>query len=151
MSAQAQSTPIFISGIWKPGANITEPHPKSSKYIKRTVAGFLADTHEAAYTAHVEISPEVKAPFFMQVFFEDPLNSKKPFKEEAVIPRCLKSYSLTHGPAKGLQIYHDYRITVKVYQHKGDAEPRDVLVQSVRSYVDTRGTGKKLMNGIKQQ
>ena len=90
-------------------------------------------------------------PYLMQAFFENPKDSKKPFTEETAVSQPKQSLSLTHGPVKGLGIYRDYHITVKIFRHKGDGEPLDVLEQTVRSYIDTTGPVTKLKGGMKAE
>lgn len=148
-TGEAQSPPGFVSGVWKKGHNITEPRPESSKFMKMFDAGFLVAGSDEAYRVNIDISPTTPTPYFIQATFENPKDAKKPFREETVISKPQRSASLTHGPVKGLRIYRDYRITIKLFHHKGDAEPFDVLVQTVRSYIDTTGPATKLKDGMK--
>ena len=150
-TADAQSPPSFVSGLWKQGHNITEPRPKSSKFMKMLDAGFLVSGPREAYRADIQVSSSVPTPYFMQASFENPKDPKKPFTEETVVSQPKSTFSLTHGPAKGLRIYRDYRITVKIFRQKGDTEPLDVLEQTVRSYIDTTGPIAKLKGGMRSQ
>ena len=142
-------TPPLVSGVWKQGHNIMEPRPKSSKFMKIIDAGFLVSRSQEAYRVEIEISPNLATPYFMQAFFENARDSKKPFTEEAIISEPKAQCSLTHGPVKGLRIGRDYRITVKIFRRQGDAQPLDVLVQSVRSYLDTTGAVTRLKGGMR--
>ena len=150
-TAEAQSPPPFVSGVWKQGHNITEPRPKSSKFMKMLDAGFLVSGSQEAYRVEIEVSSAVPTPYFMQALFENPKDSKKPFTEETVVSQPKSTFSLTHGPVKGLRIYRAYRITIKIFRHKGDPEPFDVLEQNVRSYIDTTGPVTKLKSGMRAQ
>jgi hypothetical protein len=141
----------FVSGVWQKGHNITEPRPKSSKFVKTIDGGFFFVPAGAAYRVEIEVSPDLATPYFVQATLENPQDSKKPFIHERVVSTPEKQFTLAHGPVKGLHIYRDYRVEVKIFRAKGDAEPIDVLDQKVRSYVDTRGTGVKVMGGMKEQ
>jgi hypothetical protein len=119
--------------------------------VKTVGGGFLLVPAGAAYRVEIETSPDLATPYFMQAILENPQDSKKPFIYERVISTPEKQFTLAHGPVKGLRIYRDYRVEVKIFRAKGDAEPVDVLEQKVRSYVDTRGAGVKVMGGMKEQ
>jgi hypothetical protein len=149
-STQAQERG-FVSGVWQKGHNITEPRPKSSEFVKTLDGGFFFVPIGAAYRVEIEVSPELAAPYFMQAVLENPEDRNKPFIEERVISKPEKHFTLAHGPIKGLRIYRDYRVQVKIFRRKGDSEPLDVLEQKVRSYVDTRGPAVKTMGGMKEQ
>jgi hypothetical protein len=140
--------PPLVSGVWRKGHNITEPRPKSSTFMKVLEGGFLVLPTAAVYRLQIEISPNLSTPYFMQALFENPLDRSKPFTEQTVVSRPDNNVTLTHGPVKGLRISGDYRITVKIFRHKGDAEPIDVLEQKVRSYVDTKGAAIKMKSGM---
>jgi hypothetical protein len=148
--AEAAEPPL-VSGTWHKGHNITEPRPKSSKLMKVLEAGFLVLPTAAAYRVEIEVSSDLSTPYFMQALFENPVDGRKPFAEQTVVAEAQKVFTLTHGPVKGLRISGDYRITVKIFRHKGDAEPIDVLEQKVRSYVDSTGPAIKLKGGMKSQ
>ena len=143
--------PPLVSGIWQKGHNITEPRPKSSKFMKVTDGGFLVIPSAAAYRLHIEISPSLETPYFMQAVLENPADRTKPFVEEAVISQRQEGLTVAHGPVKGLRISGDYRIVVKIFRRRGDAEPIDTLEQKIRSYVDTTGPAIKMKGGMKSQ
>ncbi len=52
---------------------------------------------------------------------------------------------------KGLKSYTDYVITVRVWKKKGSDRPIDILVQKVRSYVDTTGPSSLMFDKLKQK
>lgn len=143
--------PPLVSGVWRKGHNITEPRPKSSNLMKVLEGSFLVLPTVAAYRLQIEVSPKLSTPYFMQALFENPLDRSKPFTEETVVSPPDTIVTLTHGPVKGLRISGDYRITVKIFRNKGDAEPIDVLEQKVRSYVDTTGAAIKMKGGMKSR
>ena len=141
--------PPLVSGVWRKGHNITEPRPKSSKFMKVLEGGFLVIPAAAAYRLEIDVSPDLPTPYFMQAVFENPADPDRPFVEETVISKPQKILTLTHGPVKGLRISGDYRIVVKVFPRKGAGEPIDVLEQKVRSYVDSTGAAIKMKGGMK--
>jgi hypothetical protein len=143
--------PPLVSDVWHKGHNITEPRPKSSNFMKVLEGGFVVVSKSAGYRLMIEVSPQLTTPYLMQAAFENPADPDKPFIEEAVISKPQKILTLTHGPAKGLRISRDYRITVKVFPRKGAAEAIDVLEQKVRSYVDSTGADIKMKGGMNSQ
>ena len=150
-SGVAAKPPPVVSGVWKPGHNFTEPRPKSSKYMKTIDAGFLVSGTQEAYRAEIQVSPKLAPPYFVRALFQNPLDPRKPFVEETLVSETMAQFSLTHGPVKGLQISRDYRITVEIFRQKGDAQALDVLVQSVRSYLDTTGPVTKLKSNLRAE
>ncbi len=152
MCAHAEAAePPLVRGIWHKGNNITEPRPKSSKFMKVLDGGFLVIPNAAAYRLYIEMSPSLETPYFMQAVLENPADRTKPFVEEAVISKRQENLTVAHGPIKGLRISGDYRIVVKIFRRQGEAEPIDTLVQKVRSYVDTTGPALKMKGGMKSQ
>ena len=152
MCAHAETAePPVVSGIWQKGHNITEPRPKSSKFMKVLDGGFLVVSSAAAYRVYIEMSSSLETPYFMQAVLENPADRTKPFVEESVISQHEERLTLAHGPVEGLRISGDYRIVVKIFRRRGDEEPIDTLVQKVRSYVDTTGPGLKMKRGMKSQ
>jgi hypothetical protein len=149
-SGFAQSHGI-VGGVWQKGHDLTEPRPKASKFVKTIDGGFLFNPAGAAYRVEIEMSSGLATPYFMQALLENPEDSKKPFSYERLISVPEKRFTLAHGPVKGLRIWHVYRVEVKLFHHKGDAEPFDVLEQNVRSYVDTRGPSVKVSGAMKEQ
>jgi hypothetical protein len=143
--------PPLVSGVWQKGHNITEPRPKSSKFMKVLQGGFLVLPTAAAYRLEIEVAAELSTPYFMRALFENPADPAEPFLEETVVSQRQKILTLTHGPVKGLRISGDYRITIKIFRQKGDSEPIDVLEQKVRSYVDSTGATIKMKGGMKSQ
>jgi hypothetical protein len=141
----------FVSGVWHKGHDITEPRPKSSKFVKTVDGGFIFNPAGAAYRVQIEMSSDLATPYFVQARLENPEDSKKPFTYERLISAPEKRFTLAHGSVKGLRIWHVYHIEVRLFHHKGDAEPFDVLEQNVRSYVDTRGPTTKVSGAMKEQ
>jgi hypothetical protein len=139
----------LISGIYAKGHNLTEPRPKSSKFMKMVEAGFLVVPGYEAYYAEIEISKELPKPYFLRASFEDPQHRDAPFIEEAEIADPPSPIPMRHGPVKGLKMSHDYTITIEIFRKQGDAEPIDRIVQKVRSYIDTTGPVIKVKGGMK--
>jgi hypothetical protein len=53
------------------------------------------------------------------------------------------------GAVKGIKLYSDYQVIVRVFDRKGSDVPIDTLVQTVRAYVDTTGAHPKVFRGIR--
>ena len=47
--------------------------------------------------------------------------------------------TLTHGPVKGLNIHHDYKVTYILFEDEARELEVDRIEQEIRSYIDTTG------------
>ena len=79
----------MLSGIYHKGHNITEPRPRKSKFISVREAGFLVakdqEREKELYYIEIVVSDKLPKPYFLQIIFENPLDAKSPFIEEAEI------------------------------------------------------------------
>jgi hypothetical protein len=152
-SIQAKSPALhgLISGVYQKGHNVTEPRPKSSKFVQVTDAGFFVSGSQASYYVGIQMSAETPVPYFIQAIFENPSDPKKPFVEQKVISGGEPARSIFHGPVGGLRIYRSYHLTIKLFRKKGEQTPFDVLEQTVRSYIDTTGPDIKIKKGMAYQ
>lgn len=66
---------------------------------------------------------------------------------------ALGDWRISHSPefVKGLKSYADYEITVKIFDSRGAKEPIDMLKQTIRCYVDTRGAKAKMFGRLKEK
>lgn len=147
----AGSDRFLVSGVYQAGANVTEPRPASSKFLKTYQAGFCVEGQEVSYDLIAEIVRPFDREVFMVAEFEDPLDPKKPVRYENTLDPASRSVHISHGPVRGLRMYGDYRIKVTVYESRDSTKVLDEFSQVIRSYVDTQTEEIKLLGRLKER
>jgi hypothetical protein len=75
----------------------------------------------------------------------------EPFTNDAVLKPTTEGLVFSSPDfVKGLRIYADYTITVRIFASRNAADPIDMLKQKIRCYVDTRGPTLKLFESLKK-
>lgn len=137
---QPADKPVFISGVYQPGrTSITEPRPVQSKYMSVTTGGVQVVNGEATYLLRIALSPDAPNSFYARATFENPSDFAEDFVQDGEFTTRPKVLTPAHGPVYGLEIFGEYRITVELYERKGDPLPFDTISQVIRSYVDSQG------------
>lgn len=139
----------LVVGTYREGNNVTEPRPAESRYFRTKIAGFQIIQGFAGYKVFIDVIERPKKRAYTRVILENPAEPKKPFVYEHYVDPDTPTITLTHGPAKGLEIYKDYHVEVILFADEARAQEVDRLVQKVRSYVDTTGQNLKLFGGLK--
>ena len=142
---------VFYSGVYFIGENVTEPRPSSSKYMKITGGGFIADNTTASYHLEIEMTPDAPQHFYVSAKFENPMDADHPFTEQASFATYQRTLSLTHGHVRGLKNASDYTVTVRLFNKEGDDQPFDTLTQKIRSYLDTTGDEVQIFRGVQRR
>jgi hypothetical protein len=128
---------VFSIGTYQEGSNITEPHPKESRYLRTNSGGFQLIQSFAAYKVFIDVIRKPEKRYYTRAIIQNPLDSNAPFVYEHYIDPDTPSTILTHGPVKGLQIYKDYTVELILYEDKNRTKEIDRLTQKIRCYVDT--------------
>ncbi len=139
----------LVVGTYRDGNNVTEPRPAESRYFRTKIAGFQIIQGFAGYKVFIDVIERPKKRAYTRITFENPAEPKKPFVYEHYVDPDTPMITLTHGPAKRLKIYKDYRVEVILFADEARTQEIDRLVQKVRSYVDTTGQNLKLFGGLK--
>ena len=149
--SQAAAQPKLVIGTYQKGNNLTEPRPKKSEYLETMHGGIVLIGDQAGFYLLTKVIKHPDREFYVRVEYEDPAGGEPLMNDMRFVPTAEElHFSAPHG-VKGLKSYGDYQIVVKVFDSKGSKEPLDILKQTIRSYVDTRGTKPKLFSRLKEK
>ena len=150
-ASYATAQPKLVIGTYQKGNNITEPRPKKSEYLETLHGGIVLIDDQAGYYLFTRVVKHPKRELYIKVEYQDPAGGKPLVNDMPFMPTAEElHFSAPHG-VKGLKSYGDYQIVVKVFASKDSKEPLDILKQTVRSYVDTRGPKPQLFTGMKEK
>ena len=144
-----------FSGVYRKGHNVTEPRPKESKYLKVIDGGVVVHGQKAGLYLTVEVK-DMTSSLYITATYPNPATGETMTNDMFLMgnPGAKKPSLAQLGSPdyiKGLKIYSDYKVHLKVYQKKGDIRPIDSLTQVIRSYVDTTGPKLKVFSKLKQR
>lgn len=147
VSLKAAET-ILVVGTYQKGNNVTEPRPKSSEYLETLHGGIVVVGNGAGFYLFAKVIRIPTKSLYVVVEYENP--EGKPLTNEMNFAPSAKELHFSAPEfVRGLKNYSDYEITVRIFESKESKEPIDVLKQTVRSYVDTRGPKVQLFSKIK--
>jgi hypothetical protein len=142
---------VRFSGTYSKGHNITEPRPASSRYFETTEGGVVVIGNKAGFYLYVKMREQPPTPLYVRIEYENPEGGSPASNDTDIAPGHEGfGFSSPHF-VKGLKIYSDYKIVVKAFSSRDAREPIDVLRQTVRSYVDSRGEELKVFRRLKRQ
>ncbi|MGI8497335.1 MAG: hypothetical protein ACR2OG_07125 [Gemmatimonadaceae bacterium] len=142
---------LLVSGTYQKGSNITEPRPKKSEFLQTLQGGIAVIGDKAGYYLFTRVIKKPDKDLYIRIEFEDPAGGP-PLTDDTIFRRDAEEFHFsTPQFVKGLRNYSDYMITVNVFESRGAGKPIDILRQTVRSYVDTRGSKAKMFNRLKQK
>lgn len=150
--ADAQAAePSLVSGTHLKGTDFTEPRPKRSQFLETVDGGIAITGEKAGFYLFTKVIKKPVKELYVVAEYENPsgggpLRNKGLFKPTAE--------ELRFGSpdfVKGLRIYSNYTITIKIFESRALGKPIDVLKQTIRSYVDTRGSKVLVHKELKEQ
>jgi len=139
----------LVSGTLIPGSNTTEPHPVQSRYLETLHGGLIVIGDAVGFYLFTRVREAPATPLFITVEYPDPLGGPPARNEMDFVPSATELRFSSPGAVKGIKIYAEYQIIVRVFDRKGSDVPIDTLVQTVRAYVDTTGPHPKVFSGIR--
>lgn len=141
----------MVRGTRTAGSNVTEPRPRSSRYLETLHGGFvIVRKNVVGHYLQIKVREAPPKPMFIKVHYET-ADKKRTISNTSRFPPSADGFVFSapeHVP--GIRIYQDYEIRVEVFESAGSSKPVDVLVQPVRSYVDTTGDAVKVFNNVTQ-
>ena len=143
------SAPQLISGTYLAGSNVTEPRPSQSKHFETLHGGVVVIGNVAGFYLFVKVREAPPSPLYVQIEYQDPLGGPSITNDMEFLPTMQELRFSSPSAVRGLRVGAEYKITVKVFEQRHATETLDVLVQTVRSYVDTAGAEPKVSNRIK--
>lgn len=148
----ADGTPI--SGTYRPGSNLTEPRPASSRFLRTVEGGFATVAGSAAY--YLRVSPQAGLPpgAYLRITYPNPQQPDRPYVNDMTFdPSRREMIFSSPGIVPGLRNYQTYTVTVTVHANRAAADagtpPIDVLKQPIRAYVDTTGPQVQVFRGLR--
>jgi hypothetical protein len=148
--AVSATEPIPVYGVYAKGHNITEPRPVGSRFLETLQGGVVVLGDTAGFFLTVKVKEPPSSPMYIRVEYEDPLGGAPASNDMEVRPEASELTFSSPAHVRGLKNYSDYKLTVSVYERRGDAKPVDVLRQKVRSYVDTTGSEIRIFRRLKR-
>jgi hypothetical protein len=147
--AAAASETKHISGIYRPGSDITEPRPAQSRFLATLDGGLVVIGDQVGHYLHARVREKLSAPLYIRIEYEDPLGGP-PLENEEEFPVVADEFEFRapHG-VRGFKIKSDYQITVRIYERKESTIPIDTLTQKIRAYLDTVGEEPIQFPGLK--
>ncbi|MET0086417.1 MAG: hypothetical protein ABW082_07885 [Sedimenticola sp.] len=137
-SARNISEPMFLSGTWQEGSNVTEPRPVESKYLLEEHGGTVVIESGAGLYLKAKVKEAPERELHMVIEYDNPSSPSSPLVNEQVFPVNAEGFVFSSpSVTQGLAGYHDYKVSVYIYKSRAKVALVDKLVQVVRSYVDT--------------
>ena len=139
----------LVSGTFMPGSNSTEPRPAQSRYLETLHGGLIVIGDAVGFYLFIRVREAPAAPLYITVEYPDPLGGPPITNDMDFLPVATDLHFSSPDAVRGIKLYSDYQIVVRVFDKKGSDSPIDTLVQTVRAYVDTRGAHPKVFKGVR--
>ena len=141
---------VKVSGVYQRGHDLTEPRPKSGKYLRVTDGGVAVLKDGAGLYLRTEVITKPDKELFVTVDYDDP-QSGTISNTMAFVPSAKVLEFSVPRFQKDLIPYSTYSVTVKVFASKNAPTPIETITQEIRSYVDSRGSSPQVMSRLKTQ
>ena len=140
----------MVRGTRTAGSNITEPSPRSSRYLETQHGGFAVVGKKVGPYLQVKVREAPANPLFIRVHYQTADKSRSLTNTAEFQPRSGGFIFSSPEHIPGIRIYQNYLIRVEIFEFPGSSQAIDTLTQPVRSYVDTTGDAVKLFNNVRQ-
>jgi hypothetical protein len=149
--ATVAAQPVLVIGTYQKGNNVTEPRPKKSEYFETLHGGILVVGDDAGYYLFTKVIKKPVRDLYIVVEYENP-SGGKPFTNDMDFKTTAEELHFSSPEfVKGLKSYSDYDVTVRVFESRVTNVPIDMLKQTIRCYVDTRGPRVKMFKRLKEK
>lgn len=140
--------PAMIKGTYMAGSNVTEPRPRSSRYLQTEHGGFVVIGQKAGHYLQARVREAPRKTLFIRAYYEagngQTLSTSGKFTPDA------KGFVFSPPDfVTGIRCYQDYSIRVEITESESSRQPIDTLVQPVRSYIDTTSGTVRLFSKMK--
>jgi hypothetical protein len=140
----------MVRGTRTAGSNITEPSPRSSRYLETQHGGFAVVGEKVGPYLQVKVRESPAKPLFIRIHYQTADKNRSLTNTAPFLPRSGGFIFSSPEHIPGIRIYRDYLIRVEIFESSDSSQPVDTLIQPVRSYVDTTGDTVKLFNNVRQ-
>jgi len=131
--------PLYIKGTYSEGSNVTEPRPQESEYLKVRYGGIILVKQGAGFYLSTLVKKTPEKTLYIKIEYENPKDESNPLVNDMVFTPDYGGFNFSSPDVvRDIVGYHDYLITISIYENKNSDSPIDVLKQKVRAYVDTQ-------------
>jgi hypothetical protein len=149
IAAAAPAHVHLVSGTRISGSNVTEPQPAKSRYLETLHGGLFVIGDAVGFYLYTRVREAPAVPLYITVEYPDPMGGKPVTNDMDFLPVATELEFNSPDAVKGIKLYSDYQIIVRVFDKKGSDVPIDTLVQTVRAYVDTTGSHPRVFKKIR--
>jgi hypothetical protein len=135
----------LVEGTWTKYSDPSWPHPQKSRLLE-TLQGGVAVLEDGAglYLMVKPLAPFEKT-LYATIEYPNPADPKRVLVNDAELSARWKEYQFSSPELMtGLEAGVDYKVTVRIFDSMMSKQPIDILVQPIRSNVDTRGPKPKI-------
>ena len=150
LSSVAAGAPQLVKGTFLEGSNLTEPRPVESEYLRTVHGGVVVAGDVVGFYLIVKFKKALSTELFARIRYEDPLGGPDAENTGNLVPGMEGAAFSSPGNVDGLEVYQDYTVTVSLYESEDSETPFDVLVQTIRSYVQNKDGVTKVFDGIEE-
>lgn len=148
--SSCQQTPSYVSisegesalinGIHTTSSDLTEPRAATSRFLKTEHGGIALVSKGAGCYLKVRVQENPITKYHVKIEWPNPRDPKNPYITDTYIKPDDKGL-MFYSPEVigGFEIWQNYKIRVLVFKSEDSSEPIDVLTQTFRSYVNTKG------------
>jgi hypothetical protein len=143
--------PLLISGTHLKGTDFTEPRPKRSQFLETVDGGIAIIGEKAGFYLFTKVIKKPVKELYVVAEYQNPSGGGPLWNKGLFKPTSEELRFGSPDFVKGLRIYSNYTITIKIFESRALGKPIDVLKQTIRSYVDTRGPKVLMHKEVKQR
>jgi hypothetical protein len=138
-----------ISGTRLPGSNVTEPEPMHSRYLETVNGGLIVIGKAVGFYLNTKVREKPATPLYITIEYPNPSGGPPATNDMDFLPTATDLQFSSPGAVRGIKMYADYQIVVRIFDHKGSDLPIDTLIQTIRAYIDTTGSQPRVFGKIR--
>lgn len=144
----AQDNVQLIEGTFSPYGDPALPHPQKSKLVETIQGGVAVLEEGAGFYLMIRPLEPIRKTLYATVEYPNPADPAHPLINDAEMSPNFREYRLSSPEfIHGLEANTDYKVTVRIYENAMSRQPIDLLVQPIRSNVDTTGPRPRVVSG----
>jgi hypothetical protein len=142
---------VYVQGTYSPGADLTLPRPRRSRFFRVNDAGFMVLKNKgAAYYLRAGVPEHRTTTYYVRIEYDNPQDMRHPFANDLDLKPEMDAVLFTSPDVVwGLQNYQTYTIRVSVFADRESKQSIDTLIQPFRAYVDTTTKEVRVYNEMR--
>lgn len=142
--------PLFVNGVHPADEGGEESAPQKSRFFEAESGGIVVEQHRVGFYLQLRVREAPTQELLLHVECENPVDEEQPFATHDRFQADSSGF-LFRSPTffTGIQAEKLYTIKVSVFSDPSQTDPMDVLIQKVRSYINTTG-GNVLIHSDRQ-